>query len=120
MVRPDKIRHHEASLTELRKQLIRTLGVDAVDLVMKRAIFELCNTHPSMSLIRCEDDELSFDALDPAFAHASDEEVDAAFEALNGVMLLVIARILGREIAARLARGFASPQVMKGIDREQA
>lgn len=119
MVKQEQLKRYETSLTELRKKLIRTLGLDAVDLVMRRAIFEVSSTYPALSLIRCEDESVFFEGTDKAFANSTDEEAAAAFEALNGVMLLVIARILGREIATRLAEGVATQQLLKGIERER-
>jgi hypothetical protein len=115
MGRQERLERYESNLVELRVKLIKTLGIDSVDLVMRRAIAEVSSSYPALSLIRCEDEHVVFDGAEAAFANVGDDQVDAAFEALNSVMLLVIARILGREIAARLAEGVAAHQLMKGI-----
>jgi hypothetical protein len=115
MGRPERLRRYESNLVELRLKLITTLGIDSVDLIMRRAIAEVASSYPALSLIRCEDEHVLFNGAEAAFANAGDDEVDAAFEALNSVMLLVIARILGREIAARLAEGVAVQHLMREI-----
>ena len=113
----ERLSRHESNLVELRLKLIKTLGVDAVDVVMRRAIAEVAYSYPALSLITCADENVIFDGTEAAFANGDDDQIDAAFEALNGVMLLIIARILGREIASRLAEGVAAQQLMKGIPR---
>jgi len=113
----ERLNRHESNLVELRVKLIKTLGVDAVDVVMRRAITEVANSYPALSLITCCDEDVIFDGTEAAFASGNEDQIDAAFEALNSVMLLIIARILGREIASRLAEGVAVQQLMKGIPR---
>ncbi|MEX2226840.1 MAG: hypothetical protein WEB52_10375 [Dehalococcoidia bacterium] len=114
----ERLKRYESNLVELRMKLIRTLGIDAVDVVMRRAIAEVSNSYPALSLIRCVDEQVVFDGTEAALAGAADDQIDAAFEALNSVMLLVIARILGREIASRLAEGVEAHHLMKGIPHD--
>jgi hypothetical protein len=116
----ERLRRHESNLVELRVKLIKTLGIDAVDVVMRRAIAEVANSYPPLSLITCCDEDVTFGAAEAALADHDDDQIDAAFAALNSVMLLIVARILGREIASRLAEGVAVQQLMKGIPRDRS
>jgi hypothetical protein len=95
----------ERGFRELREKLIRILGVPTVNRLIDRATTEIARVHPAMALLRCDGDEMSFDDVRRAFGDSSDADVRAGYTALNGVLLLLVARLLGREIALRLTEG---------------
>ena len=91
------------AFVELREQLVRILGTTTVDLIIERAAVEVIHTYPAMALIGLTGHVVQFAAADAALEGKSDAEVSAAFGALQGVMLLILARLLGKEMTARLA-----------------
>lgn len=93
----------ESALVELRANLVSTLGTAAVDVLLDRAFAEVSHTYPELSLIQRHEDALSFDALNEQLVGKSAAHVIAAFSALTGVLLLVMARILGKTMARQLA-----------------
>jgi len=93
----------KAEFGELREQLVRSLGTTTVDLVIERAAIEIIHTYPAMALIRLDGHAPHFEAMDAALEGTSDGEVSAAFGALRGVILLILARLLGKEMTARIA-----------------
>ena len=95
----------ERGFRELREKLIRILGVPTVNRLIDRAVLEIGRVHPAMTFLRCDGDEIRFDDVRQAFAESSDADVRAGYTALNGVLLLLVARLLGREIALRLTEG---------------
>ena len=108
---PDAARRlepHAARFLELREQLIRILGAQTVDLLIERAAVEITPTYPEMSLIVVDAGRFDLRPVEAAMESRSDEQVSAAFEALTGVVLLILARLLGKEVATRLVRNGAS------------
>ena len=65
---------------------------------------------PDIALI-VHNSGLSFEALEQRYATRPREEIEAAFNDLVAEMLLVLARLLGREMAQRLAEDFARMDV---------
>ena len=113
-IRQDEVNRYETALIELRKSLIRTLGMHSVDLIMRRAVREVSQTYPAMALITYDGDDIAFDGVRKAMNGHRDEEMSAAFSALNGVMLVIVARMLGREIAIRLAQSLDAEFILAG------
>jgi hypothetical protein len=111
----DPFERHRDDFLRLREQLIRSLGVHTVDLIIERGAAEISPTYPSMALIRCNDFEVDFGDVAAAMEGKSEDEIRAAFTALNGVLLLILARLLGKENALRLAEGEQTRSLLKGI-----
>lgn len=86
----------------MREQLARILGTAAVDMMIERAALEVVHTYPAMSMIRPGEHALDFEVMDAALEANSDEEVRAAFAALSGVIVLIMARLVGKDATARL------------------
>jgi hypothetical protein len=97
--------YYEEKFVELRERLIRVLGVPTVNRLIDRAVAEISRPHPAMATLRCEDDVMVFAGVKAALADAPPEEMRDAFMALAGVLVLLVARLLGREIASRLTEG---------------
>lgn len=109
------IQSHAAAFMQLREQLIRILGVQTVDLIIERGAAEISPTFPAMGMIRFDNLEVDLDPVVAALDGASEAEVRAAFSALNGVILLILARLLGRENALRLADGENTRSLLRGF-----
>jgi hypothetical protein len=101
----DAFEFHERSFDQLRERLLRVLGTPTVNTLIERSTIEIGKAHPAVAALRCKDDSIDFSGMREALSGASPEEVRDAFTALNGVLLLLVARLLGREIAARLTEG---------------
>jgi hypothetical protein len=85
---------------------VTTLDIHTVRVLLDRAIWQTAQRHPEIALIH-HDSGLSFDALEKSYATRPDEEIEAAFTDLVAEMLLILARLLGREMAQRLAEDLA-------------
>ncbi|HKO23311.1 MAG TPA: hypothetical protein VJY65_01075 [Chloroflexota bacterium] len=79
-----------------------TLGVHTARVLLARAIWQTAQRHPDIVLIRHDDAGLSFDALATRYATRRQKEIEAAFSDLTAELLLVLDRLLGREMAQQL------------------
>lgn len=95
----------------LREQLIRTLGMHTVDALVERSLVEARLAHPLLAHLRYDKKE---PFLDHAASDADPNDIAAAFAALNLVMLVVLARVLGRELARHLVEGIPGADVLEG------
>jgi hypothetical protein len=111
----DRLAYYETTFTDLRERLIRVLGAPTVNRLVDRAIAEVQRSHPAIQSFAAPDgeDEMSFDAARIAFAEATDEQIRDAFTAFNSVLLLVVARLLGKEIALRLTEGLSVSEYLQ-------
>lgn len=103
----------EARFVELRDRMIESIGVHTVNVLIDRAIWEASKKHPELSLIEHGDAGLSFQALNARYVQRDTSEVVAAFDDLNLELLVILTRLLGREIAERLAREIESKMPRK-------
>jgi hypothetical protein len=106
---------HRHAFLRLREQLVRILGVQTVDLIIERGAAEISPAFPAMSLMRFVESEVNLDAVVAALDGKSEPEVRAAFDALNGVILLILARLLGKEVALRMADGEGTRSLLRGL-----
>lgn len=100
--------YYEQQFLDLHERLIRILGVLTVNRLLHRACVEIGRAHPAVLKIRCDEDSISMDGLNDELAGASDEEIRETFQRLNAVLLLLVARLLGNEVARRLTEGVPS------------
>lgn len=114
----DRLSYYETSFADLRERLIRVLGAPTVNRLVDRAVAEISRAHPGISSLRCRDDEVVFDDVRHALSEATDVEIRDTFSALYGVLLLVVARLLGKEIADRLTEGLSVAEYLRrgGLD----
>ena len=94
---------HEEWLVSLWERLVTRLGIHTVRVLLDRAIWQTAQRHPDIALIHHDDAGFTFDALEPSYATRPQEEIEAAFADLSAELLLILARLLGREVAQRLA-----------------
>src|SRR5438105_13168388 len=101
---PNRLALYEQRLVSLWERLVTTLGIHTVRVLLDRAIWQAAQRHPEIALIHHDDAGLSFDALETSYATRPQEEIEAAFNDLSAELLLILARLLGREAAQRLVR----------------
>ena len=101
--------YYEESFLRTRERLIRVLGAPTVDCIVARAVREIEHAHPAIGSLTCHDHEVDLAGVREALASAREDEVRDTYNALNGVLIVIVARLLGREVAARLAEGAGIP-----------
>ena len=101
---PNRLALHEARLVALWERLVRTLGVHTVRVLVDRALWQAAQRHPDLALLHHDEAGLRFEALEQSCATRSQDEIEAAFTDLSAELLLVLARLLGKEVAQRLIR----------------
>ncbi len=94
----------ETRLVELRQRMIQSIGVHTVNVLLDRALWEAARKHPALALIEHGDTGLSFDALNARYAHRDTSDIVEGFEDLTTELLMILTRLLGRDIAQRLAQ----------------
>ena len=111
---------HEQTFRELREKLIRILGVQTVNRLIERAVLEIALVHPGLASLRVQGDDIELEAVHHDLAGRPESEIQAGYTALNGVLLLLVARLLGREIALRLTEGVSVSDLLESrvIGRE--
>jgi hypothetical protein len=100
-------------LLSLRERLVTTIGIHTVRVLLARAIWTTAQRHPDLALAQLDDADLTLDAVAQSYATQPQEEIEAAFNDLCAEMLLLLARLLGREMAQRLAEELAVNDLAK-------
>jgi hypothetical protein len=77
--------------------MVQTLGVYTVNVLLDRALWSVAQRYPELACIQYSDAGISFAALASAAPPS-----DAAFEYLYEEMLVIMARLLGKDMARRL------------------
>jgi hypothetical protein len=101
---PNRLALHEARLVALWERLVRTLGIHTVRVLLDRALWQTAQRHPDLALLHHDETGLNFGALERSYATRSQEEIEAAFNDLSAELLVILARLLGKEAAQRLVR----------------
>ena len=99
MQSPDTLAVYEESLVSLWERLVTMLGIHTVRVLLARAIWQTAQRHPDIALLQHDDGGLTFDALQTRYGTRPHEEIEAAFHDLSTELRLVLARLLGREMA---------------------
>ena len=99
---PDTIAVYEESLVSLWERLVTTLGIYTVRVLLDRAIWQTAQRHPNIALLQHDDGGLTFEALETRYATRPQREIEAAFSDLTAELLLIVDRLLGREMAQQL------------------
>ena len=92
----------EHRLNSLWHRLVTTLGIHTARVLLVRAIWQTAQRHPDIALIRHDDAGLTFDALQTRYATRPQKEIEAAFSDLTAELLLVLDRLMGREMAQQM------------------
>ena len=93
---------YEERLVSLWVRLVMTLGIHTVRVLLDRAIWQTAQRHPDLALIHHDNAGLTFAAFEQSYATRPQEEIEAAFTDLSAEMLLILARLLGPELAERI------------------
>jgi hypothetical protein len=96
---PDTLAVHEERLVSLWERLVTMLGIHTVRVLLARALWQTAQRHPDIALLQHDDGHLTFDALETRYATRPHEEIEAAFDDLSAELWLILARLLGREMA---------------------
>ena len=107
MQTPTRMGHYEERLLCLRERLVTTLSIHTVRVLLVRAIWQTSQRHPELAHIHFDDANLTFDAVVQSYATRPQNEIEAAFNDLCAELLLLLARLLGREMALHLAEELA-------------
>ena len=101
---PNRLALYEERLVSLWERLVTTLGIHTVRVLLDRALWQTAQRHPDLALLHHDETGLSFGALEQSYATRPQEEIEAAFNDLSAELLLILARLLGKEAAQRLVR----------------
>ena len=124
---------YEERLVGLWQRLVAALGVHTARVLLHRALWQTAQRHPDIALIHHDDCDLCFDAREMCYATRlqkevegdagrPEEEIEAALKDLSAEMLLILARLLGREMAQRLTEELAvqdAPRRTRGPRRSK-
>ena len=105
--------YHETEFTRLRDRLIRILGMPTVDRLIERSCTEIAGSYPAFQCLRTVNELLDFQGVRRELASATDDQVRAHYGALNAVLVLLVARLLGREIALRLTEDLTIAELLE-------
>lgn len=105
----------KASFLALREELARVLGIQTVDLLIDRGVAEIGEAYPPIRTISVQAGELRLDSVDEAFRDSTAEETKAALHALTAVMLLIVARLLGRRVAESIAQNIDKANLLRTV-----
>ena len=108
MQSPDTLAVYEESLVSLWERLVTMLGIHTVRVLLARAIWQTAQRHPDIALLQHDDGGLTFDALQTRYGTRPHEEIEAAFHDLSTELRLVLARLLGREMAQQTCTDHAN------------
>ena len=111
---PNTIAVYEERLVSLWGRLVTTLGIHTVRVLLARAIWQTARRHPDIALLQHDDGGLTFDALQTRYATRPHEEIEAAFTDLVAEMLLILARLLGREMAQQTCTDRPTRELLLG------
>jgi hypothetical protein len=93
---------NECRLNSLWHSLVTTFGIHTARVLLVRAIGQTAQRHPDVALIRHDDAGLCFDALETRYATGPQREIEAAFSDVTAELLLIVDRLLGREMAQQI------------------
>ena len=93
---------YEERLASFHDRLVATLGSHTARVLLGRAIWQAAQCHPALDLIHHDECGLCFVALEKSYTTRPEEEFEAACTALRAELLLILARLLGRDIAERI------------------
>lgn len=105
--------YHETEFVRLRDRLVRILGMPTVDRLIERSCTEIAAPYPAFQCLQTANDALDFQGVRRELANATDDQVRAHYGALNAVLVLLVARLLGREIALRLTEDLTIAELLE-------
>jgi hypothetical protein len=111
-----RLASYEERLVCLWQGVVATLGIHTARVLLHRALRQTAQRYPDIALIQHDDRGLSFDALEVSYAARTQEEVrgyairpqeeiEAALTDLSAEMVLILSRLLGREMVQHMGTG---------------
>src|SRR4029450_4652910 len=94
--------------------LTQSLGRRAVDNIFERALAEITPAYARLNGAEFRDGSLILDSIGSQLAAESEEDVRAAFSGLYAAVLVLLSRMVGKEVALRLARNADAHLVLAG------
>ena len=116
----NRIERSEERLVSLWERSVTTLGIHTVHVLLDRAIWQTAQRHPDIALIHHDDAGLNFVALQKSYATRPPEEIEAAFNDLSAELRLILARLLGPEMAQQTCADHAGGASIPGSLRGRA
>ena len=104
-----------SSFLTLREDMARVLGLQTVDLLIDRGVTEIAEAYPVVKAVSVVGGELNVASLEDAFFNSSADEANAALSALTAVMLLIMARLLGKRVADSIADSLDKASLLKTV-----
>jgi len=99
---PNRLALYEERLVCLWQRVVTTLGIHTARVLLDRALWQAAQRHPDLALIHHDEAGLCFETLEMRYAIRPQEEIEAAVTDLSAEMLLILARLLGGEMAQRM------------------
>jgi hypothetical protein len=95
---------YEERLASFQDRLVATLGSHTARVLLHRAIWQVVPRHPALHLIHNGRCGLCCEVLQKSYATPLEGEIaiEAAFNDLVAEVLLILSRLLGRDIAKRI------------------
>jgi len=106
---------HTTAFLNLREELARVLGLQTVDLLIDRGLTEIAEAYPCLRQVSVQEGVLATSSLDVAFEGCTDKETVEALNALTAVMLLIMARLLGKRVADSIAESVDKLALLRTI-----
>lgn len=111
---PNSLEEYRSTLLDLHANLARALGSQTVDNVFERALAEITPAYRGLDDTERVDGRIVLDSIGGGLAEDSDEDVRTAFSALYAAVLVLLSRMVGKEVAVRLAGSPEASAVMEG------
>ncbi|MEX0684078.1 MAG: hypothetical protein WD904_10990 [Dehalococcoidia bacterium] len=105
---------YDAKFAALRGKLTEALGTDTVDVLLERAVREVMPVYPGFRLHRDDGGPLRLSWEEDSVAEHSEDYIRSAFSGLYAALLIILAKLLGKEIAVRLASALDADRVLQG------
>ena len=103
------LKEAKSEFQALYSELAHVLGAMTVNVLVDRAVTEIGMAHPGLEGIRLDGTKLDLSRLEQTFSDRSPADIAAAFAALRSVLLLILARLVGKQMAEGLADRLAYP-----------
>ncbi len=98
-----KIRHYEGLLKEMLKVSEKYLGIISVKLLVERVLWDISQEYKEIGLLHYDEGGLSVEALAKTLEKLPDFPVDEMFKKFFTRYVEVMAKLIGKEQAEKIA-----------------
>ena len=105
---------YRSRLVDLHTALVGALGRQAVDNVFERALTEITPAYPNLDGAERVDGRVVVESIGARYTKEPREDVRAAFSALYAAVLVLLSRMVGKDVALRLAGSLDARAVLEG------